>query len=561
MTLPKISVLMPAFNAERYIRESIESVLRQDYPDFELVIVDDGSTDRTWRIIGEFCGDPRVRIFRQRHLGVGAARNRLVRESKGELLSPHDADDVMLPGKLKKQAPCFKKDPRIAVVFSDCLLLDPRRDPPLSYFWTSRETRQGRFFIPLIYHGSAMIRKKALLRTGGYETTYPMGEDSDMWVKLSEVGRFHYVKGPVYIYRVHREGMTLTRWHRIGESHDWILRAAVHRRSRRILRFRMRTHGMDWHIRTNETRVREKLEACVYRGHPGPKGRVFQAEFYQVKSIGGIYGHLCFQGREDEYRYENDRQTLIWRSPSRRFIAKVCRVERSVRVFFEDASRFSADELLDLLILYPSIFLMRPAGWNFIHASAVSRSGEALIMIGRSLSGKTTLAMQLARQGWRLLSDETNILFSRKGGIRVAAFPRKVQIKEHAFRTFPELRAQRGRFFQTRKNPANNKWMLPLTHVGPKARLSGPCRLKAGVFPRYRPDLRGSLRVRRIGERPFFLAMKGDPNLYAEFANEDRYLLDHVLLLRNAWRSVPFYRIDYGPGSFGKFLGFVEALR
>jgi glycosyltransferase involved in cell wall biosynthesis len=99
-----VSVVIAAFNAERYIEDTCRSVLRQTYPSLELIIVDDGSTDRTSEIVGAVAGaDKRVRVIRQRNCGVAAARNRAIAEAGGEFIAPLDADDVWAPAKIERQ--------------------------------------------------------------------------------------------------------------------------------------------------------------------------------------------------------------------------------------------------------------------------------------------------------------------------------------------------------------------------------------------------------------------------------------------------------------------------
>ena len=119
-----VSVLMAARNVESYIRESIESVLKQNYPYFELLIMEDGSSDKTWQIIQEYRHSPRVRVFRRKHRGIATTRNELVRLSAGEFIAMHDSDNIMLQGKLKTQTRYLMKNKDVGVVFGNCLVLD-----------------------------------------------------------------------------------------------------------------------------------------------------------------------------------------------------------------------------------------------------------------------------------------------------------------------------------------------------------------------------------------------------------------------------------------------------
>ena len=114
LSVPKVTVMMPVYNAAPYLAESIESVLRQDFPSFELVIYDDGSKDQSFEIAKRYRRDSRVRLFHSReNRGVAYARNRILKLARGKYIAPHDADDMMLSGKLKRQVDLFERDPRL----------------------------------------------------------------------------------------------------------------------------------------------------------------------------------------------------------------------------------------------------------------------------------------------------------------------------------------------------------------------------------------------------------------------------------------------------------------
>src|SRR5688572_20456536 len=108
--MPYVTILMPAYNTALYISEAINSVLTQDFTDFELLIIDDGSTDDTVRIIKSFT-DPRVRLIRQKHAGIAAALNRGLQEAEGEYIARFDADDICLPGRLCRQVDFLESHP------------------------------------------------------------------------------------------------------------------------------------------------------------------------------------------------------------------------------------------------------------------------------------------------------------------------------------------------------------------------------------------------------------------------------------------------------------------
>src|SRR5437763_1560810 len=116
----KVTVAMPAFNAAEFIGEAIDSILDQDFDSFELVLVDDGSTDATWKIMKKYAKHSKVRTYRNPHnLGAGATRNLLTRLAHGEYITPCDADDLLLPGVLRKFSHYLDNHPRVGAVYGD----------------------------------------------------------------------------------------------------------------------------------------------------------------------------------------------------------------------------------------------------------------------------------------------------------------------------------------------------------------------------------------------------------------------------------------------------------
>ena len=113
MKIPRLTVIMPAYNAEEFLEESISSILNQTYSDFELLIGDDGSTDRTMEIIQSFCDDRIIVMRNEKNLGIPCTLNRLIKASKGEYIARQDSDDISLPKRLEKQVDFLDKNPEI----------------------------------------------------------------------------------------------------------------------------------------------------------------------------------------------------------------------------------------------------------------------------------------------------------------------------------------------------------------------------------------------------------------------------------------------------------------
>lgn len=201
----KITVTTPVFNAESFIKESIESVLEQDYTDFELLILNDGSTDNSYEIIKKYRTHPKVRLYSQAHKGVAVARDKLLRLSRGEYISPHDADDVMLPGKLKKQADFLDRNPDAGIICGKIIVTE--EEHPKGYFGEPYDKKND-LLKNTIAHCSTMIRKSYMLKVGGYDKMLNSCIDYDLWLKLAEVTDFVFLDKFFCICRKHKSSLT-----------------------------------------------------------------------------------------------------------------------------------------------------------------------------------------------------------------------------------------------------------------------------------------------------------------------------------------------------------------
>ena len=214
---PKITVTMPAYNASKFIKEAIESVLAQDHDSFELVILDDGSTDNTWEIIRRYKKDPRVRAFRNRkNHGVGSARNKLVRSAKGRYISLCDADDLMLPDNLKALSRFLDTHPRTGVVYGNLLVLNLDKKSAFirrPYVMEAKCTLKWDLLekYSTVPHPGSMIRKGLILKAGGYDETLYCREDAALWSQLFDITEFAHLKdGIYYLWRRHPLSKTRT---------------------------------------------------------------------------------------------------------------------------------------------------------------------------------------------------------------------------------------------------------------------------------------------------------------------------------------------------------------
>ncbi len=192
----KISVVLPARNEEALLPDALASLWRQSETDFEVIAVDDGSSDDTWRLLSEMsASEPRLRAIRQEPLGLVAALNAGLQEARGRYIARMDADDLACPGRLRLQASYLDGHPGIGVVACRVSYLgDAERNQGLAAFvdWTNalqtpEQISLYRFVETPVIHPSVMFRREPAARHGGYRDG-PFPEDYELWLRWLEAG-------------------------------------------------------------------------------------------------------------------------------------------------------------------------------------------------------------------------------------------------------------------------------------------------------------------------------------------------------------------------------------
>lgn len=222
---PLVSVLMPAYNAERYVAEAVQSILDQTFTDFELIVIDDGSTDSTRAILERFTArDSRIHLSSRANRGVAATRNECLALSRGEFIAVLDSDDVALPDRLARQLKYLDDHPDCLALGSRALIIDPEGDPLDEWFIeTSHEAIDAKNIgsgISAICHSSVLMRRADVLAVGGYRDEAVPAEDLDLWLRLAEHGRLANLPETLTKYRVHDGG--------ISRANDGRLARGVH---------------------------------------------------------------------------------------------------------------------------------------------------------------------------------------------------------------------------------------------------------------------------------------------------------------------------------------------
>ncbi len=202
--MPKVSVNIPCYNGEKFIAKTIQSVLNQTFSDFEIVIINDGSSDRTEEIVRKFT-DPRIKYFSQVNHGLAYTRNRAVSLSSGEFIGLLDQDDAWLPQKLERQIELFDRNPTLGLVYSESYLVYPEGMKVLaSRFFNYR---RGYVFKEMlsdyfIVVSTAIVRKSVVDEFGGFPN-YRIAEEFALFLKIAEKYPIDFVHEPLVEYLYH----------------------------------------------------------------------------------------------------------------------------------------------------------------------------------------------------------------------------------------------------------------------------------------------------------------------------------------------------------------------
>jgi glycosyltransferase involved in cell wall biosynthesis len=206
-SVPVVSVVIPTYNSAAFLREAIQSVLGQTYDDFEIVVVDDGSTDNTESVVHSF-GD-QVCYMKQQNQGAGAARNHGIKRSRGKYVAFLDADDLWLPGKLGEQIAVLDQDPKLGLVYSDWAVMTEQGEAEPSYL-RDQPAAGGYVFNELVQCGfiltsGTIVRRSCLEDVGFFDETLSIAQDYDLWLRVCYRWKIALVNKPLVIKR-NRDG-------------------------------------------------------------------------------------------------------------------------------------------------------------------------------------------------------------------------------------------------------------------------------------------------------------------------------------------------------------------
>jgi glycosyltransferase involved in cell wall biosynthesis len=218
--MPVVSIIVPCYNASKFARQSVESILRQSFEDFELILVEDASKDNTAEVLRDLAGrDSRIRLFiHNKNLGVSRSRNDGLRAARGDYIAFCDADDVWKPEKLKFQIELLSRNPSYNITYCNSQIIDETGAPTGQLFsdqFPPPNNPSGDLFEELtvtnfINTQTVMARRCSLGDNLFFDESIRCGEDWWLWIRLSRSHRFLYERQALAEYRVHPQSTVST---------------------------------------------------------------------------------------------------------------------------------------------------------------------------------------------------------------------------------------------------------------------------------------------------------------------------------------------------------------
>lgn len=205
-----ISVVIPVYNGERNIRETIQSILEQSLSSLEIIVINDGSKDSTIEIVSSL-KDPRIKVFSYSNAGVAASRNRGIAQTSGEYISFIDADDLWTPDKLESQLQALKANPQAAVAYSwnDCIDEFSNFSRKGCHISANGNIYANLLLGNILENGSnPLIRRQALIEVGGFDESLSTAADWDMWLRLAKRYPFVVIPSAQVLYRISSNSMS-----------------------------------------------------------------------------------------------------------------------------------------------------------------------------------------------------------------------------------------------------------------------------------------------------------------------------------------------------------------
>ena len=283
---PVLSVLMPVYNGEEFLKPAIDSVLAQSFRDFELILVNDGSTDSTAMIIESY-KDPRIIAINQQNQGVARSLNNGLERASGKYIRRHDADDISSPDSFGMQVEFLEAHPEYLMVCCQEAFMTASGRIAWNYRIPNNSFFNGREIVDLdfshfsmdrsspVVHGTACFRRDEVMKIGKYRTEFTVSEDNDLWLRLLETGRIAVMNQCTYFMRLHGSSATQRHAGKIRHFRKLLIEYSRQRRET----------GSD-PIMRGEPVEPPPPSSAVTDEKPGSKGKIFRED---LRYIYGLY--------------------------------------------------------------------------------------------------------------------------------------------------------------------------------------------------------------------------------------------------------------------------------
>lgn len=234
--MPTVSILLTCYNHRRYLPACVEGIRAQTFTDYEIIALDDGSTDGTREWLREHCSDWKL-VFHERNLGTYGSLNEGLRRATGEFVAVLNDDDVWRPRKLERQLELMREEPGVGLVHTNGHFIDaegrPLQGEPLG--WSFPRIRSGDILLDLVYANkiiasAALVRKECFDVLGGFDPSYYGSGDWEMWLRIAERYLVGYVDEPLTLYRWHGENASFNLekvWRDDERLREWIRERAA----------------------------------------------------------------------------------------------------------------------------------------------------------------------------------------------------------------------------------------------------------------------------------------------------------------------------------------------
>ncbi len=208
----KVTVLMSVYNGEKYLREAVDSILNQTFKDFEFIIINDGSTDKTLKILNSY-NDPRMKIINnKKNIGLTRSLNKGLSIAKGEYIARQDSDDISMPERLEKQVDFLERNKTVGLIGTYSYIINGKG----RILYKSKSSRSEDISKNLIRgnvfaHGSVMFRKFLLEKVGAYREEFKTSQDYDLWLRLIEITKAFRISEFLYKWRLLPDSISATK--------------------------------------------------------------------------------------------------------------------------------------------------------------------------------------------------------------------------------------------------------------------------------------------------------------------------------------------------------------